>query len=137
MYYSLMIDCFVVMDRMNIMFWVCVKYDIFLVFGSEDSLMSGIYYEIVIGGFINSKFFIRFVIGGIECVNYNGSFLSEFFFDEFWVFWIGGFVCVGIGSFIGSEIFMICFYLILYIVNFIWIMIGYGFFGEWRFINGI
>nr|XP_034303094.1 collagen alpha-3(VI) chain-like [Crassostrea gigas] len=136
-YYSLTTDCLVAMDRTNITFRARAKHDISLALGSEDSSTSGTHYEIVIGGFTNSKSLIRFAIGGTECVNYNGSPLSESFFDEFWVSWTGGSVRVGTGSSIGSETFMTCPHSTPYTVNFIWIMTGYGSSGEWRFINDV
>lgn len=132
-----MIDCFVVMGREFVVFRVRVNIDIYIVLGSEDSLLSGIYYEIIIGGWNNMQFVIRYGIGGIICVSEFGIFLFQFYFDEFWFFWNGLYVYVGIGSLFGNGIFMICYYLILYIINFIWIMIGWNLLGEWRFFNGL
>lgn len=136
-YYSMTTDCLVAMDRTNITFRARANNDISLALGSEDSSTSGTHYQIVIGGWSNTKSVIRFAIAGSACVYYNGSSLSQSFFDEFWVSWTGGFVRVGTGSSVGSGTIMTCPHSKPYTVNFIWIMTGYGSSGEWRFINGI
>lgn len=79
-YYSMTTDCLVAMDRTNITFRARANNDISLALGSEDSSTSGTHYQIVIGGWSNTKSVIRFAIAGSACVYYNGSSLSQSFF---------------------------------------------------------
>lgn len=71
-YYSLIFDCFVVIGRMFVVFRVWVNNNFYIVLGSEDSSLSGIYYVIVFGYLSNIVFLFKFVRGLFFCDSYIG-----------------------------------------------------------------
>lgn len=136
MYYSLTTDCLVATGRTSVAFRARANNDLHIALASEDSITSGTHYEFIIGGWANSRSEIRYGISSTVCDSYSGSVLTQTYFEEFWISWIGNEIRFGTGSTPGSNIRMSCYHSTPYDVNFIWIETGWGSSGEWRFPNG-
>nr|XP_034303093.1 collagen alpha-3(VI) chain isoform X2 [Crassostrea gigas] len=136
-YYSLTTDCFVATGRTSVAFRARANNDLHIALASEDSITSGTHYEFIIGGWANSRSEIRYGISSTVCDSYSGSVLTQTYFDEFWISWIGNYIRFGTGSTPGSNIRMSCYHSTPYDVNFIWIETGWGSSGEWRFPNDV
>ena len=135
-WYNLTTNCLVATGRTYLTFRARASNDVNIAFTSDNSVTSGTAYDIVIGGWKNTRSTLRLGIGGSECVHTNHNPLSQTFFDEFWVSWTGSYVRVGTGTSVGSSYFLSCYQRSMYSVNFIWIRTGWGSSGEWRFVKG-
>ena len=136
-WYNLTTNCLVAIGRTYLKFRARANNDVHIAFTSHNSVTSGTAYDIVIGGWGNTRSTLRYSIEGSECVHTNHNPLSQTFFDDFWVSWTGGYVRVGTGTSVGSSYFLSCYVnTFMYSINFIWIRTGWGSSGEWRFENG-
>lgn len=135
-WYSLTTNCLVATGRTYLRFRARANNDVHIAFTSQNNVTSVTAYDIVIGGWGNTRSTLRTGVEGTECVHTNHNPLSQTFFDEFWVSWTGSYVRVGTGTSVGSSYFLSCYQPSMYSVNFIWIRTGWGSSGEWRFENG-
>ncbi|XP_061170090.1 collagen alpha-5(VI) chain-like [Saccostrea echinata] len=125
------------MGRENLKFRARANNDINIAISTDDCDNCGTHYEIIFGGWANTKSVIRYGIGGTECDSHSQTILDQTFFDEFWISWSGNYIRGGTGSTVGSNIIMSCTRSTPFGANYILIRTGWGSGGEWRFQNDV
>ncbi|XP_046325976.2 uncharacterized protein LOC124110679 [Haliotis rufescens] len=90
-------------------------------------------YEIVLGGFSNTRSIIRNSRQGTNRVETFHSPLSSTEFRDFWISWEGGVISVGTGTTVGAGQFMTWTDPAPYDVNYLAVTTGFGSSGSWQF----
>ncbi|XP_071086461.1 uncharacterized protein [Haliotis cracherodii] len=90
-------------------------------------------YEIVLGGFSNTRSVIRNSRQGTNRVETFHSPLSSTEFRDFWISWEGGVISVGTGTTVGAGQFMTWTDPAPYDVNYLAVTTGFGSSGSWQF----
>lgn len=104
--------------------------------GGTPDMATDLMYEIVIGGWSNTKSIIRNKKQGFGKVSASGRYLNCSEFIQFWISWNDGIIQVGQGHEIGGNVFLRWEDPVPYAVNYIAISSYNGVTGEWIFGNG-
>ncbi|XP_062578439.1 collagen alpha-3(VI) chain-like [Saccostrea cucullata] len=135
-YVSLTSNCLVAMGRTYLKFRARANNDIHIAIGTADCDNCGSHYEIIFGGWANTKSVIRYGIDGTECDSHTLNILDQTFFDEFWISWSGD-IRAGNGKTVGSYMILSCTPSSPFGANYILIKTGWGSGGEWRFPDDV
>ncbi|XP_062586604.1 uncharacterized protein LOC134248196, partial [Saccostrea cucullata] len=136
-YVSLTSSCLLAEGRTFLTFRARANNDFQIAIGTDDCDNCGTHYEIIFGGWANTRSVIRYGIGGTECDSYSQTILNQTFFDNFWISWEGNYIQAGEGGTVGINIILNCTRSTPFDVKYIYIRTGWGSSGEWRFPNDV
>jgi hypothetical protein len=127
--------CIAAKERSFYTFQVKAKNDAHIALMSADDDTKPLY-EIVLGGWGNSKSCLRIAKQSTCKSTYYGSVLSQTAYKPFWVSWINSRITVGLGDTVDQTTVMEYHHSTPYPVNFFAVMTGWGSTGQWIFKNG-
>lgn len=127
--------CITAADRSEFSFQVSAQNDAHVALMSTDNTADPLY-EIVIGGWNNTKSCIR--LGKQqECKTlYCGPVVYSDTYTQFWVSWVNGVISLVRSETVNQIVLMEFNHATPYPVNFLSVMTGFGSTGKWKFING-
>lgn len=127
--------CITAANRSAFSFQVSAQHDAHVALMSTDNT-AGLLYEIVIGGWGNTKSCIR-LAKQQECKNtYLGPVVNSYTYTHFWVSWANGVISLGRSETVNQTKLIEFTHTNPYPVNFLAVMTGFGSTGNWKFING-
>lgn len=122
-------------DRSAFSFQVSAHHDAHVALMSRDNTTYPLY-EIVIGGWGNTKSCIRLGKQQQCKATYYGPVVNSDTYTQFWVSWINGVISLGRSVTVNQCVLMEYTHTTPYPVNFLAVMTGFGSTGKWKLNNG-
>ncbi|XP_062615001.1 uncharacterized protein LOC134276742 [Saccostrea cucullata] len=135
-YIKLSTHCITAAERSFFSFEVKAKNDAHFALMSADDDNEPLY-EIVLGGWTNTKSCVRVEKQGTCYGTKQAQVLQESSFKTFWVYWLNGNITVGLGNIRDGNVFLKYYHSTPYPVNYFSVMTGYGSTGHWKFTNDV
>lgn len=122
-------------DRSAFSFQVSAHHDAHVALMSRDNTEDPLY-EIVIGGWRNTKSCIRLGKQQQCKATYSGPVVNNDTYTQFWVSWVNGVISLGRSVTVNQCVLMEYTHTTPYPVNFLAVMTGFGSTGKWKLNNG-